>query len=148
MSHLNEDFEGDKMKKRKVGLIYGCFDLFHVGHLNALKQARRLCDILLVGIFTDEAMKSYKHKPIISFEERAQIIAELRCVDAILKIKKREPQDFPEIDFLFVSNKIYGDKLQMVTEKWEGQIIYIPYFEDTSTTDIIKKILKEKYGRV
>lgn len=132
----------DVMKK-KIGLIYGTFDLFHHGHLNALRSARRLCNTLIVGVFTDETVEQYKHKkPIIPFKDRAQIVAELRCVDVVLRVDRREVQNPDKVDFLFVSNKLYGNKLQMVDQKWQGSIIYIPYSEDISTGKIISKVFR------
>ena len=58
-----------------------CADLFHIGHLRALEQAKELGEYLIVGVLTDEAMESYKRKPIIPFEERAEIVDALECVD-------------------------------------------------------------------
>ena len=51
-------------KKFKIGYTTGAFDLFHIGHLNILKRAKELCEFLIVGVSTDELIKSYKHKKI------------------------------------------------------------------------------------
>ena len=63
------------MKKYKVGYVQGSFDMFHIGHLNLIKNAKSICDYLIVGVNSDELMKSFKHKtPIIPEDERLEII--------------------------------------------------------------------------
>lgn len=70
------------MKNYKIGYTTGVYDMFHIGHLNILKRAKEQCDYLIVGVSTDEVVKSYKNKtPIIPFEERIAIVQELKCVD-------------------------------------------------------------------
>jgi len=60
-----------------------CGDLFHIGHLRFLQRAAELGHILVVGICTDDFMRSYKGEPIIPYEQRCEIIQSLRCVDYI-----------------------------------------------------------------
>ena len=70
------------MKNYKIGYTTGVYDMFHIGHLNILKRAKEQCDYLIVGVSTDDVVKSYKNKtPIIPFEERIAIVQELKCVD-------------------------------------------------------------------
>ena len=58
-----------------VGYTTGVFDLFHIGHLNLLRNARAMCDRLVVGVTADELMLNYKKKsPVIPFEERIEIV--------------------------------------------------------------------------
>lgn len=65
-----------------TGLICGCFDLFHVGHLNILEKCKQNCDYLLVGVCNDDYIITRKHKvPIISEDDRLRIIQALKCVD-------------------------------------------------------------------
>ena len=67
----------------------GSFDLFHIGHLNILEKSAALGDELIVGVSTDELIEEYKGmKPIIPFEERARIVASLKCVTKVVKQTK------------------------------------------------------------
>lgn len=93
------------MKKYKIGYTTGVFDLFHVGHLNILRKAKEQCDYLIVGVSTDENVRSYKNKtPIIPFEERIAIVRELRCVDEAVpqtSMNKMEAWEKLHFDALF-----------------------------------------------
>lgn len=73
------------MKKNKIGYTQGTFDMFHIGHLNLLHQAKELCEELIVGVNTDQLVSDYKHKmPVVNEHDRAAIIGELRCVDMVV----------------------------------------------------------------
>ncbi len=68
-----------------IGYTQGTYDMFHIGHLNLIKNAKRRCDYLIVGVNTDELVESYKHKrPIIPLAERAEIVRAIRYVDEVL----------------------------------------------------------------
>ena len=68
-----------------IGYTQGTFDVFHIGHLNLLRNARSLCDYLIAGVNTDELVSLYKKKKsIIPLEERMAILSELRCVDEVI----------------------------------------------------------------
>ena len=73
------------MKKYKIGYTTGVFDLFHIGHLNILKRAKEHCEYLIVGVSTDECVRTYKQKiPVIPFEDRSAIVAAIRYVDRVV----------------------------------------------------------------
>jgi cytidyltransferase-like protein len=79
-----ESLLGDGSLSR-VGCLTGVFDLFHVGHVDVLERARRVCDRLVVGVLTDEwAMAAWGARPFVPLPERAQIIEHLRCVDEVV----------------------------------------------------------------
>lgn len=136
-------------KKIVVGYTTGVFDLFHIGHLNLLKNAKGLCDKLIVGVTTDELV-SYKHKKaVIPFEERIEIVRNIKCVDAAIpqedldKFKMWEKLHF---DILFVGDdwfkhprwKTLGAKFAKVGVK----IVYYPYTKGTSSTLINETLVK------
>ncbi len=67
-----------------TGYTTGVYDLFHIGHLNLLRNAKGMCDKLIVGVTTDDLV-SYKNKiPVIPFEERLEIVRSVRYVDAAI----------------------------------------------------------------
>src|SRR5690554_4408430 len=69
-----------------IGYTSGAYDLFHIGHLNILKNAKENCDYLIVGVTTDEEVLRLKgKKPIIPFEERVEIINAIHYVDEVYK---------------------------------------------------------------
>ena len=71
---------------RVVVWTNGCFDLFHVGHLRSLQAARRLGDVLVVGVNSDDSVRRLKGpaRPIVPAVERAEIVAGLECVDYVV----------------------------------------------------------------
>jgi len=127
-----------------VGFTSGVFDLFHIGHLNVLRNAKSMCDHLIVGVSTDELVREYKNKnPIIPFLERVEILRHVRYVDTVVaqedmdKLKMYRRLKF---DIMFV-----GDDW-LDTDKWNKtessfkecgvKIIYFPYYKGTSSTKI------------
>lgn len=124
-----------------IGYTTGVFDLFHIGHLNMLKNAKAMCDRLIVGVTTDELV-AYKHKrAVIPFEERLEIVRSIQFVDVAIaqeNMNKFEAWKKLKFDLMFVGDDWYQ------TEKWEAferqfqevgvRIIYFPYFKGTSST--------------
>lgn len=71
--------------EKVIGYTQGTFDMFHIGHLNLIKNAKRHCDYLIVGVNADDLVESYKHKrPIIPLEERAEIVRAIKYVDEVI----------------------------------------------------------------
>lgn len=64
-----------------IGYASGVFDLFHIGHLNLLKQARAQCDHLVAGVLTDEAASHQGFPPAVPLHERLEVVRAMRCVD-------------------------------------------------------------------
>lgn len=138
-----------------LGYTTGVFDLFHIGHLNLLRNAKSICDRLIVGITTDELMLSYKKKkPIIPFSERFEIVRNIKCVDAV--ISQESMDKFSVWERLKFDIMVVGDDWYK-TAKWreiENQfkengvrIVYFPYTKGTSST-LINNILIEERARI
>ncbi|MCI8972972.1 MAG: adenylyltransferase/cytidyltransferase family protein [Lachnospiraceae bacterium] len=131
-----------------IGYTTGVFDLFHVGHLNMLKNAKSMCDKLIVGVTTDELV-SYKHKKaVISFDERMEIVRNIRCVDAVVPqdtMNKFEMWKKLKFDIMFVGDDWYGtDKWKAYDEQFQEvgvKIIYFPYYKGTSSTLINQTLM-------
>lgn len=137
------------MKKKVIGYTSGVYDLFHVGHLNLLINAKSMCDQLIVGVTTDELV-SYKNKrAVIPYQERLEIVRSIKYVDAAVaqedmdKFKMWEKLKF---DVVFVGDDWFK------TPKWEEieakfkevgvRIIYFPYTKSTSSTLLNETLLK------
>ncbi len=92
------------MADRIVVYTYVVGDLLHIGHLKVLQQAKALGDYLVVGVLTDEATEAYKRKPIIPFKERIELIANLKCVDEVMKQESVYPTENlkkrPDVDIV------------------------------------------------
>ena len=133
-----------------VGYTCGVYDLFHIGHLNLLKNAKGLCDKLIVGVSTDELVV-YKHKKaVIPFEERLEIIRNIKCVDAAIPqddLDKFKAWEKLRFDILFVGDDWYGDsRWKEMEEKFKNvgvRVVYFPYTKGTSST-----ILNETLNKI
>lgn len=140
------------MKKYKIGYTAGVYDMFHVGHLNVLMNAKEYCDHLIVAVSTDEVVKKNKGKtPIIPFEERAKIVGAIRYVDEVV----------PQIDYSdkLGAAKKYAIDVMFVGDDWKGtdkwnqiekqlkeigiDLIYLPYTHSISSTMLREKILNK-----
>lgn len=135
-----------------IGYTAGVYDMFHIGHLNLLKNAKGMCDRLVVGVTTDELV-SYKGKrSIIPFEDRAEIVRACCYVDAVVPQSDMDKLAMCKklgATILFVGDDWYG------TEKWkdyesqfaqEGiKIVYFPYTKRISST-ALSNILSQNAG--
>jgi len=135
-----------------IGYTTGVYDLFHVGHLNMLRNAKPLCDKLIVGVSTDEVVK-YKHKKsVIPFKERIKIVRSIKYVDvAIPQNDRNKILAWKKIKYniLFVGDDWYGEKkwkeFEKTLKKKGVKIVYFPYTKGTSSTllnNTLKKLRK------
>ena len=134
-----------------IGYTTGVYDLFHIGHLNLLRNAKAMCDFLIVGVTTDELLINYKKKnPVIPFVERCEILRAIDCVDAV--VAQHDMDKFGAYERLKFDLMFVGDDWHQ-TPKWEAfeaqfkevgvRIIYFPYTRGTSST-LINQVLTEK----
>lgn len=128
----------------RIGYTSGVFDLFHVGHLNVLRNARSLCDHLIVGVSTDELVYKYKKKnPVIPYLERAEIVRNIRYVDTVVAqyhMDKVALVDQLKVDIIFVGDDWLGsDKWEKIENKLSEKnikLVYFPYTKGISSTKI------------
>lgn len=131
-----------------IGYTTGVFDLFHIGHLTLLKNARGLCDRLIVGVTVDELV-SYKGKrAVIPFAERLEIVRSIEYVDAAIPqydMDKFQMWEKLQFNVMFVGDDWYkSDKWDSLGKKFDEvgvRIIYFPYTAGTSST-LINETLK------
>lgn len=134
--------------KTIIGYTSGVYDLFHVGHLNLLKNAKSLCDKLIVGVSSDELVSYKNKKAVITHSERMQIVRSIKYVDTVVpqndmdKFKMWERLKF---DIMFVGDDWFkSEKWQELDEQFKEvgvKIVYFPYTKGTSST-LINETLK------
>lgn len=145
------------MKKRDkhtpiIGYTAGVYDMFHIGHLNILRNAKAQCDYLIVAVSTDELVKKEKNKiPVIPFEERKEIVASIKYVDeTVPQIDKNKFGAWEKYKFhkMFVGSDWQGTPQWKKYEKELAphgvEIVYLPHTDGISSTELtqlIKKLL-------
>ncbi len=132
---------------RRVVFTNGCFDLLHPGHLHTLEQARALGDVLVVGINSDDSVRRLKGdgRPITPERERAEILAALECVDAVVIFEDPTPQSLIATllpDVLVKGGDWPGDQIvgREEVEAAGGRVVSVPVLAGYSTTDILRKV--------
>ena len=138
-----------KSQGKRIVFTNGCFDIIHPGHIHLLKESKELGDVLVVAIDDDDSVRSLKgaDRPILNQFQRAQIISSLDCVDYVVIFSTTELKELlykikPDIMTKgedYVSKKVVGRE---IVEKYGGRIVLIPFLEDSSSSQIINKIIK------
>ncbi|SEL70872.1 choline-phosphate cytidylyltransferase/glycerol-3-phosphate cytidylyltransferase [Colwellia chukchiensis] len=130
-----------------LGYTTGVFDLFHVGHVNLLRNAKGMCDKLVVGVTTDELVSYKNKKSVISFEERMEVVRSCRYVDAVIPqedMDKYTQWQKVKFDVMFVGDDWFKtEKWQQIDEKFKAEgvrVVYFPYTKGTSST-LINNVL-------
>jgi rfaE bifunctional protein nucleotidyltransferase chain/domain len=144
-------FGREKRNGKKVVFTNGCFDLLHPGHIRSLETARALGDVLLVGINSDESVRTLKGegRPVIPEQERAEILASLECVDAVVVFDELTPQRVVAAllpDVLVKGGDWPGNQIvgREEVEAAGGQVVLVEVLPGYSTTEILKKIRGEE----
>jgi len=128
--------------KKKIVITYGTFDMFHIGHLRLLQRIKELGDELIVAVSTDEFNEIKGKKVMIPYAQRAEIVANIKCVDKVIPENNWE-QKVEDI-------KKYDVSIFAIGDDWKGkfdfleeycQVVYLERTQDISTTQL-KKSLK------
>jgi rfaE bifunctional protein nucleotidyltransferase chain/domain len=134
---------------KTVVFTNGCFDVLHAGHVGYLAFAREQGDALIVGLNDDESVRGLKGaaRPIVPFEQRAEMLLGLRSVDAVVGFAQSTPEELLEIvrpDVHVKSDQYRADELpeRTVVLQHGGRIVLAPHRWGTSTTDTIARILR------
>jgi D-beta-D-heptose 7-phosphate kinase/D-beta-D-heptose 1-phosphate adenosyltransferase len=144
---LIEIAKGLRKKGKKIVFTNGCFDILHVGHIRLLREAKKLGDILIVGLNSDSSAKMIKGegRPIVPQYERAEILSALEMIDYVTFFDETDPHltislilpnvlvkgsDWPE-------DGIVG---RDVVESHGGKVVRVVLLEGRSTSSLIDRI--------
>ena len=126
---------------KKTVITYGTFDMFHIGHLRLLQRLAELGDELIVAVSTDEFNTVKDKTVLIPYEQRAEIVENIKCVDMVIPEKNWEQK----IDDM----KKYNVDIFAIGDDWEGEfdflkehceVIYLERTKDISTTQLKKSL--------
>ena len=140
-------FGREKRNGRRVVFTNGCFDLLHPGHIQSLEQARALGDLLVVAINGDASVRELKGagRPVLPELERAEILASLECVDAVVIFNELTPREIIAAllpDVLVKGGDWPGDQIvgREEVEAAGGCVVSVPVIGGYSTTAILDKM--------
>jgi rfaE bifunctional protein nucleotidyltransferase chain/domain len=132
---------------RTLVFTNGVFDLLHPGHVRYLQDARKEGDALIVGVNSDRSVRAIKgpERPLTPEAERAEILAALACVDAVVIFDEDDPQQIIERlqpDVLVKGADWPEDRIigRQTVQARGGRVVRIPLAEGYSTSAIIKRI--------
>ena len=136
-----------KQKKKTVVFTNGCFDILHVGHVRYLRESAKLGDILILGLNSDSSIKRLKGKnrPINTQNDRAELLANLNCVDIVVIFDEISPEKLlveiaPDVHTKGADYTIETLPEAKAIIQAGGRIEFIDFVEGKSTTNTIKKI--------
>jgi D-beta-D-heptose 7-phosphate kinase/D-beta-D-heptose 1-phosphate adenosyltransferase len=139
--------DSERAAGKRIVLTNGCFDILHRGHISYLREARRLGDVLVVGVNTDESIRRLKgpHRPINSLSDRLEVLAGLADVDYLIPFGEDTPHRLVEAirPDVFVKGGDYTRKTlpeAELVERLGGRVAILPYLPQRSTTRIIDRI--------
>ena len=144
--------KAETAKGKKVVFTNGCFDLLHAGHVKYLQKARKIGDILVLGLNSDTSVRRLKgeKRPLIGEEERAHILAALDCIDYVVLFDEDTPLELIKLLRPYVLAKggdytpqtVVGREL---VESYGGRVELVSFVDGKSTTNIIERVL-ERYS--
>jgi D-beta-D-heptose 7-phosphate kinase/D-beta-D-heptose 1-phosphate adenosyltransferase len=131
----------------RIVFTNGVFDLLHPGHVRYLQEARALGDLLIVGLNADESVRRNKgpERPITREHERAEILAALRCVSAVVVFAEDTPAEIIRLvqpDVLVKGADWAADRIvgRDTVEARGGRVVLVPVEQGYSTTSIVERI--------
>jgi len=136
-----------------IGYTTGVFDLFHHGHVNLLRNARSLCDKLIVGVTVDELVSYKAKRAVIPFENRMDVVRACRYVDLVVaqdSMDKLLAFEKFKFDLVFVGDDWQGtERWTVIDQKFANigvRVIYLPYTESVSSTLVNETLEKLRRG--
>ena len=134
-----------RAERRKIVFTNGCFDILHIGHVRYLQHAKRLGDVLIIGLNSDRSVAGIKPgRPVNSEKNRAEVLAALAVVDYVVVFPEKTPYNLIKAvkpDILVKG----GDwkKEEIIGSDVAKETYSLPYVKGISTTGIIEKIIRE-----
>ena len=137
------------MKRKKIVFTNGCFDILHKGHVSYLQKAKKLGDVLIVGMNTDASIRRLKGsgRPVNHEKDRAFVLSSLACVDRVVFFKENTPEKLirkvrPDVLVKGGDWKKKDVVGASFVESYGGSVRLIPFVKGFSTTGILGKIQK------
>ena len=137
----------EQTQHKIVVFTNGCFDILHAGHVRYLAEAKKLGDVLIVGLNSDASVRKLKGegRPVNSAADRAEVLAGLRAVDHVVVFEEDTAEELvrrlrPDI---YVKGGDYSlDRLpeSAIVASYGGQTVLVPMLEGRSTTQVIRKM--------
>ena len=149
---LKSEIEKARQAGKKIVTTNGCFDVLHVGHIRYLQQAKQQGDILIVAVNSDDSVRAIRgdKRPLVSENERAEILAALECVDYVMIFSELDPIQF--LKELRPDIHVKGDDYSLeqiiereTVESLGGELRLLPGVQGKSTTNLIELIVR-RYG--
>lgn len=145
--------EQARSEKKRVVFTNGCFDLLHVGHVRYLQEAAEQGDLLIVGLNDDQSTREIKGagRPCVAQEERAEILAALRCVDYVILFHERTAKRLvqalkPDVYVKGGNYRIEDLPEAPIVERYGGEIVLTPLIPDRSTSRLIDAMVGRRSG--
>lgn len=152
LKDLIQALDAPRRSGQRIVFTNGCFDILHAGHVRYLTAARSQGDILVVGLNSDHSTRTIKdrHRPIVSQDQRAEVLAGLWCVDYVTIFNEPDPLKLitaikPDVLVKgadWEEQDIVGAKIVKASG---GKVLRVDVVPDISTSRIIDRIIK-KYG--
>src|SRR5450759_292819 len=146
---LKNKLEELRKEGKKIAFTNGCFDILHVGHIRYLREAKKTADVLVLALNSDSSVRAIKgdKRPLMSEEERAEILAALDFIDFVTIFPELTPLElinYLKPDILIKGGDWPEEKVigREEIKKWGGRVAIIPEVEGKSTTNIVEKIKK------
>lgn len=134
-------------KQYRIGYTQGVYDMFHIGHLNLINNAKKNCDYLIVGVNADALVETYKHKtPVIDQESRKAIVSNIKAVDECVIVTTLDKVDIWKklhFDAIFIGDDWKGNPRWEQTAKdlsvYGVDVVYLAYTDGISSTMLSPK---------
>lgn len=138
-----------KTQNKVIVTTNGVFDILHLGHVKYLEEAKKLGDVLIVGVNTDKSVRQNKgdKRPINGEKSRINVLAALESIDYAFLFDEKDPRNWlekinPDIHAKAADYKLSQIIEKGIVEKNNGKVVLISMVKSYSTTGIINKILR------